>query len=121
VKTVIGLIVAAVLFCGTAAAQQENECKPGQTTPCVSLGTTQNPQVSPQDKQTLNDLQLRAFGYAQSIATLQKELDAVNAEFGRTVQRLQSAQPGYELSQALTYVKKPEPKKDEAKSTSPPK
>lgn len=118
-KSVFVIIIVGALLAPAFAQEKTADVKPSE--PAAAPTGDAAPQVSTQDKQTLNDLQLRAFGYAQSIATLQKELDSVNAEFGRTVQRLQSAQPGYELSQALTYVKKPEPKKDEAKSTSPPK
>jgi hypothetical protein len=50
-------------------------------------------------------------GYAIAIAALQEKLDAVNAELGRTVQRLQTANPGYELGPGLTYVKRVEPPK----------
>jgi hypothetical protein len=124
VKIVFAIIVAvgALLTAPAFAQEKPADAKTSASTPPQSADAA--PQISAQDKQTMNDLQLRAFGYAQSIATLQKELDAVNAEFGRTVQRLQAAQPGYDLTPFLTYVRKsaetsPPVKKD--KETGAPK
>jgi len=66
------------------------------------------PHVSAQDRQIVQTLEIQRAGYMMAITALQEKLDATNAEFGRTVQRLQAAHPGYDLAQGLLYIKKPE-------------
>ncbi len=67
------------------------------------------PQVSQEMKAKVADLQQQAAGYQRAIAVLQEKLDAVTMEYGRTMQSLQNAQPGYELTPQLIYKAKPKP------------
>jgi hypothetical protein len=75
------------------------------------------PPTVPDDAKSLYaQLQVRGAGIADVMALLQKEIDSVNAERARLVQRLIAAQPDFDLAPAgplsVAYVlKKAEPKK----------
>lgn len=102
----IGAVVLSIVL-GLVAAQE----KPVTATPTVQQ--TPAPQVPEDAKRTLQALQLRDAGLADAAALIQKERDAIAAEFNRTVARIQAAAPaGYELGPQLTYVKKPEKKEE---------
>jgi hypothetical protein len=121
-STIFGIVmIIAILLAGSAFAQGKPNAPAPDTKSAAAAIDQPQPQVAAQDRQAVAEMQAAALGYARAIAALQKELDAVNAEFGRTVQRLQAAQPGYELRNDLTYVKKPEPAKAaEPKTDRPP-
>jgi Skp family chaperone for outer membrane proteins len=104
VTKMMGTVILAVVMAASIHAQD----KP---TPAAEQKIDVVPQVSAQDKQIVQALDLQRTGYAIAIAARQEKLDAVNAELGRTVQRLQTANPGYELGPGLTYVKRVEPPK----------
>jgi len=105
------LIVAA--FVSSAAAQQKpkDDAAPAVKASAATPAAAPEPTVPDDAKKLLADLQAVDAGYVRAIAVLQKERDALAAEFTRTVNRLQV--PGYDLTPALTYVPKkaPEPKK----------
>lgn len=65
------------------------------------------PAVPEDAKKALAALQQRALGLEDAKGLLQKEIDAITAEFNRVIARLQAAAPaGYELAPDLSYVKK---------------
>ena len=67
------------------------------------------PEVPQQVREAIGQMQLVASGHQRSIAVLQKEIDAINAEYSRLLPQLQV--PGWTLDQrTLTYTK-PEPPK----------
>lgn len=116
-KRVVGIALVALAVTTAAAAQEKPKAGP----PVSSAPTAATLELAlPADVKTaLADLQMQGGGYVRSIAVLQKELDGVNAEIGRLVQRIQQAYPGYDLTPALTLVKKPEPTKAPEKKDSP--
>lgn len=68
---------------------------------------TDAPAIPEDAKKALVLLQKRAEGLEDAKALLQKEIDAITADFNRVIARLQAAAPaGYELGPNLTYVKK---------------
>lgn len=82
---------------------------PGQGAPAKDA-----PAIAPQDQQQAVLLRVVGDVWKSALALDQKELDAVNAEFGRLVERLQKAQPNYDVvlspQGVLSYVKKVEKK-----------
>lgn len=67
------------------------------------------PEVPQQVREGIGRMQQAAVGFQGSIAVLQKEIDAINAEYSRLIQQIQV--PGWVLDQrTLTYTK-PEPPK----------
>ena len=99
------VILAFGVFCGSVIAQE----KPVKPETKVADET----QTIPDDvKRTLLAMQQREAGLADAMTVLQKERDAIIAEWNRSIARLQAAAPaGYELSPLLIYVKKKEEKK----------
>jgi hypothetical protein len=92
VTKMMGTVILAVVMAASIHAQD----KP---TPAAEQKIDVVPQVSAQDKQIVQALDLQRTGYAIAIAALQEK------------QRLQTANPGYELGPGLTYVKRVEPPK----------
>ena len=58
------------------------------------------PQVPDDAKNQYATLQIRGAGLSDAMALLQKELDSVNAERARLIQRLAAAQPDFDLVQS---------------------
>ena len=98
-RWLVGAVVAYTLGCGATVAafiaQKE------ATTPTEAV-----PEVPADVKSYLISLQTRGDGVEFAISVLQKEVDGITAEKSRIVAKLQAAQPGYELTPQLTYVKK---------------
>jgi len=99
----VAIIVAAL--CGVAVGRVAAQAE-----------TKAVPQVPDDAKNQYATLQIRGAGLADAMALLQKELDSVNAERARLVQRLAAAQPDYDLVQAGALAVAYAPKK-----SSPPK
>ena len=75
------------------------------------------PQVPDEARNLYATLQVKRSGLADAMALLQKELDSVNAEQVRLIQRLAAAHPDFDLVQSGTLVVAYTPKKkDESKT-----
>jgi hypothetical protein len=75
------------------------------------------PQVPDEARNLYATLQVKRSGLADAMALLQKELDSVNAEQVRLLQRLAAAHPDFDLVQSGTLVVAYTPKKkDESKT-----
>lgn len=94
-----GLVVVA-LACGVARAQEV-------AAPSAASVDGSTP-IDPAARQVLQALADRERGLADAMAVLQKERDAVTAEWTRTVARLRTEAPaGMELAPQLThYIKR---------------
>ena len=85
--------------------------KPAAPTPGApqEKSTEKPPEVPPQVREAVSQMQAQATGYQRSMAILQKEIDAINAEYSRLLPQLQV--PGWVLDQrTLTYTKQEPPK-----------
>ena len=95
-KRLVLILVLAVFACMRPQAQQ------------ASADTT--PKIGDEDRRLFTIIQVRASGLQFAMTTLQRELDATNAELSRLVQRLQQAHPEYDVlanpDGSLTYAKK---------------
>jgi hypothetical protein len=92
-------IIVVLLITSTAAVLSQEKTPARATEPPV-------PEVSEADKQVLIQLQTIGNGFSMSIAVLQEKLDSANAEKARQFARIQAQFPGYELTPALTLVRK---------------
>ena len=85
------ILILLFVLCGSIYAQ-EPKTEPKDT-----------PKVSDDVKRFLDTLKQRDEGLALAQSVLQKERDAIGAEFQRTIAKLQI--PGYVLQSDLTYKK----------------
>jgi hypothetical protein len=110
----IGIVVAFAVLCSAGAARAQEAPKAA-----AAAKADAPPQVAPEAKDALDRLNTRAQGLVDARAVLQKELDAVIADFSRVMQQLaQQAPEGYVFDgKALAYVKKPA---DATKKDGPP-
>jgi ABC-type transporter Mla subunit MlaD len=108
----IGIVALTLLFSAAPARAQEAPAKPAAADGKLEAAQKALAEARP----TIDGLRQRAQGLADARAVLQKELDAIVADFSRALQQLaQQAPEGYVLDgQTFSYVKKPAdaPKKD---------
>jgi hypothetical protein len=82
-----------------------------QRPPETPAAETAVPQVPDEARNLYATLQVKRSGLADAMALLQKELDSVNAEQVRLIQRLAAAHPDFDLVQPSTLVVAYTPKK----------
>lgn len=104
-KVLVGAVVAMVLLVAAPGAQSGQKHQDGMVEPAAAV-----PQVPDDAKSQYATLQVRGAGLADAMALLQKELDSVNADRARLIQRLAAAHPDFDLvpagALAVTYVPK---------------
>ena len=117
---VTGIVsVMLVLSLGLARAAAMQAPAPPEKAAAAKADPAAEPKpIDQQDRAVLQQLGQRAQGLIDARAVLQRELDAVTADFSRVAQQIAAKAPaGYVLDpQTMTYVpapaKKDEPKKD---------
>lgn len=113
--TLATLVFLSTFALGVVIAQQAvPPSVPSEAPQAVAAPTP--PQVAQTDMQAFSAGEMRSTGLQIAMAVLQKELDAVNAENARLVDRLVKAQPEYNLTRdpatgRLVYQPKPKAEK----------
>jgi hypothetical protein len=118
VRTWVLVVAASISGVGASYVLAQEKANGGAPAAPSAAAETKAPPPIPDDAKGLYaQLQVKGAGLAEAMALLQKEMDSVNAERGRLVQRLIAAQPDFDLVPAgplaVAYVqKKVDPNKD---------